>query len=190
MLFRSKRRTNCFRLYSRKSKMKGICLSCIQNYGLRRFLTSASKDVECAECGAENVGQAVSSRDGQRCLRSATSLGRPAAPLLAHPVPPQNKVTLFFQLGLDGSAQPIKVFGASEMFMGGFGCRQSEQPLFRVVALQAGRSVGGDKFLHGPLLSITRREEMLRKPAWVQKRRVGSQMPLVIPLRSRRCAIQ
>ena len=106
------------------------------------------------------VGQAVSSRDRQRCLRSATSLGRPAAPLLAHPVPPQNKVTLFFQLGLDGSAQPIKVFGASEVFMGGFGCRQSEQPFFGVVELQAGGSVrGNDKLIHAPLLSIQHGEE-------------------------------
>src|SRR5271157_809486 len=95
------------------------------------------------------VRQSVLSRDGQRCLRSATSFGRSAAPLLAHPVPPQHKVTLFLKLRLNGFAEPIKVFGASEMFMRRFGCRQSEQPFFGVVELQAGGSVrGNDKLIH------------------------------------------
>ncbi len=43
------------------------------------------------------------------------------------------------------------------MFMGGFGCIQSEQPFFRVVELQAGASArGNDTLMHGPLLITLR----------------------------------
>ena len=67
-------------------------------------------------------GQAVSSRNGQRCLKFCGHLwDRPQPLLLAHPIPPQEKVTLFLKLYCNGFAQPIQVFGAREMFMGGFG---------------------------------------------------------------------
>lgn len=36
-------------------KMRGICLCCIQNYGLKQFLTSSAEEIVCAECRAENV---------------------------------------------------------------------------------------------------------------------------------------
>jgi hypothetical protein len=94
----------------------------------------------------------------------ADIFGRAAAPLLAHPAPPQDKVALLFQLCLDGLAESIEVFGAGEMFMGGFRSRQSEQPFFRVVTLQAGASArGNDKLMHGPLLSIQHGEEYVAR---------------------------
>ena len=35
--------------------MKGICLCCIQNYGLKRFLASSGQKITCAECLAHDV---------------------------------------------------------------------------------------------------------------------------------------
>jgi hypothetical protein len=35
--------------------MKGICLSCIQNYGLRQFLASSGCKIECLECRARDA---------------------------------------------------------------------------------------------------------------------------------------
>ena len=36
-------------------KMKGICLGCVQNYGLKQFLASSAEKIICAECMAQGV---------------------------------------------------------------------------------------------------------------------------------------
>jgi hypothetical protein len=81
-------------------------------------------------------------RSGKPSRPAMTKVSQIWGHLSDHPVPlfslpPQDKVTLLLELCLDGFAQPIDVFGASKMFMRGFGCRESEQASKRLDLLIA-----------------------------------------------------